>query len=719
MKNSVCTLMFAGAVAAALNPGMGHAQSPAAGASAKVEEIIVTAQRRSERLQDVPVAVTAVKADQLSALGVESALDLNVAAPSLNTTTSNGIFTASIRGVGSFNFAPGVESPVALYVDGVYLAAPLASELTLNNVESVEVLKGPQGTLFGRNATGGLIQIATSTPTAEPEGKFVAGYGNYDTFTGNAYVSGGITDSLAADLAVAGKTQGKGFGRDIVTGTKTGRVKHDVAVRSKVVWTPGSDTTVTLIGNYWDGKDSQGTVVAFPDKFSGFVPGRLNPDLGYDSDSDLDFRKSAWTAGGALKIDHDFSAVRFSSISAYRKGVYTLVEDLDFTPFDVAKLYDKQRDQQFSQEFQLSSIGDSPLKWTTGLFYFHLKSGFVPIVVDLINFPFAGAAIDLTTDQSANSGAVYGQGSYEIFENTNLTLGARYTKERRREISPAQITTIPFLGLTVPEDFESRNDTNSKITYRVSLDHRFSDEVMGYVSWNTGFKSGGFNANSPGTAPYKPETLQAYETGLKTDLFDGRLRLNTAGFYYDYKNIQVQRIDRFALAIQNGPSARIYGFDADFTAVLGDAFSFTGGVNWISPKFKGFPDCPVSSPAGGVPLGISTCNDNQIPFAAKFTASIAANYSTVLRGGKLRASVNAYYNDGYFFESDNVLRQPSYTKLGTTATWTSDRGFSFGLFGKNLTDKQTRAFAATQASGNAVVSYDDPRTYGVTLGYEF
>lgn len=728
MKNSVCTLFLAGAVSAALSPMMAQAQSAESTSTTKVEEIVVTAQRRSERLQDVPVAVTAVKGEQLEALGVQSALDLKAAAPSLNTGAANGFFTSSIRGVGSVNYAPGVESPVALYIDGAYLAAPQASELALNNVQSVEVLKGPQGTLFGRNATGGLIQITTATPSSEPEGKFSVGYGNYDTFTGSGYIGGPLAEGLAADLAFSGRTRKDGYGNNIVTGTDVGEIERDIAVRSKVVWAPGEDTTVTLIGNYWKGEDSTGAIVAFPNKVSGFVntatgfaENRVNPDLDYDSDSNVDFNKRGRTWGGSLKVDHDMSAMRFSSITAYRTGTFHLYEDLDFTPFDVTDLVSRQRDRQFSQELQLSSLGDSRLKWTTGLFYFYLKSGYEPIFLDFTNYPFVGAALDLTGIQSGKSIAGYAQATYELFEDTNLTLGGRYTRERRKELSPELIVIPPVIGPLPPVNFGTRSDTASKFTYRVSLDHRFTDGLMGYVSVNTGFKSGGYNSNEPGTKPYKPETLDAYEIGLKTDLFDQRLRLNFAGFYYDYTNIQVQRIATTALVIENGPSARIYGVDVDFTAILSDAFSLTGGINWISPTFGSFPDCPISQPVGGIPLvqtGTS-CKDNQIPLAAKFSGSLAANYSAKVGMGALQASVSVYNNSGYFFESDNVLDQGSYAKLGSTIKWTSDSGFSVGAFGKNLTDKRTRTFAATQAGGNAVVAYDEPRTYGVTFGYEF
>lgn len=719
MMRSIGVSILAGTAIGVL--ATGRAQSTNAGAAdgpseAKLEEVIVTAQKRNERLQDVPIAVTALKGQQLSALGVESAVDLRVAAPSLNSTSANGYFASSIRGVGSLNFAALAESPVALYLDGVYVAAAQASELTLNNVQSVEVLKGPQGTLFGRNSTGGVIQITTATPSAVTTGKFDVSYANYDTVIGNAYLSGGLTDDLAADIALAARTQGNGWGKDIVTGSEVDRTKHDISIRSKLAWKPGPDTTVTAIGSYWDGAGSPGTNRAYPGKLSGAVPGRVNPDLGYDTDSNIDFVRSGWSASGTLRIDHNFDGVRISSISAYRKAADSEGQDVDFTPVNVESIDVRQGDRQFTQELQVSSTGSSRLKWTGGLYYFDAQSSYQPLA---LYFTAAGLNLTLRDSLTARSGAAYAQATYEILDATNLTLGGRYTTERRGDIDNSQILNIPFLGLTMPAAFPDRHVTADKFTYRVSLDHRFSDEVLAYASVNSGFKSGGYNPNAPTEAPYRPETITAYELGLKTDLFARRLRFNVAGFYYDYGDIQVQRLKNNSIFVFNGASARIYGTDVDLTAVLSNAFTLTGGINWISPQFQDFSTCSVSTPAGGQPLSSRSCDGHQIPFAAKFTGSVAANYSTRVERGALQATANVYFNSGYYFEPDNVLKQPSYAKLGASVKWTSDRGVTIGLFGRNLTQRRTAGFAASQTDGTVLVSYDEPRVFGATLGYEF
>ena len=707
----------------------GHAQTQAAQAenskdpNATLQEIVVTAQKRSENLQDVPIAVSAVNARQLEAAGVTNIVDLHVTVPTLNSASAVGQFTSTIRGVGSFSFGPGIESPIALYIDGVYLASPQASALSLNNIDSIEVLKGPQGTLFGRNATGGLIQVTTAKPSSETHEKLSLSYGNYNTVEGSAYISGQIADGLAADFAFHGKTQGEGYGKNITTGSDTNKLYHDIALRSKWVWR-GDTTTVTLIGDYSNVRDNLNTFTNFPGKLSGFIPGRINPDLGYDTESNRETLHKGWSAGGSLRIEHDFAAVRLMSITAYRKQQYDFKEDLDFTAEDLEWLTQRQIDRQISQEVQLASLNPGRLQWTVGLFYFDMESNYPGFMLGRQNLDFT--QIGINNNQKAQSEAAFGQATYEVLKDTHLTVGMRYTEEVRREVgAELNLTLFPPASfpspvpVTIPIAFPDRKIKFDKVTYRASLDHRFSDDVMAYVSYNKGFKAGGFNTINPGDPPFRPESLDAYEAGIKAELLDRRLRLNLAGFYYNYADMQVPKINVATLSIINGAKARIYGLDLDLTAVVNKSVTLTGGIGWIDPTFTNFPVCPVSSPTGGVPEANGNCTGNQVPFASRFVGSLAGTYTRTLGAGQLEASGNVYYNSGLYYEPDNVLKQGPYTLVGASIKWTSDKGGSVGVFGKNLTDRRTISFAATQGGGNQTVSYAEPRTFGVVLGYEF
>ena len=264
------------------------AGTPAAptGQSYGIEDIVVTAQKRSQNLQNVPIAVSAVTETQLSRAGVKDVVDLKIAVPTLNVTNSAGYLTSSLRGIGSNGFGAGIENPIALYIDGVYYAAPAASLLTLNNISQIEVLKGPQGTLFGRNATGGLIQVTTRDPSSTPAAEFNISYGNYNSVTGNGYVAGPITSNLFMDLAVSGAHQGDGWGTNYFNGKDVQKLDHDIAVRSKLIWEPSDSTKFTLIGDYSDHRDSIANAYrVFRGTVSGYTPNApAFPDIGYNTD---------------------------------------------------------------------------------------------------------------------------------------------------------------------------------------------------------------------------------------------------------------------------------------------------------------------------------------------------------------------------------------------------------------------------------------------------
>ncbi|MDX3910851.1 MAG: TonB-dependent receptor [Sphingobium sp.] len=684
--------------------------------ASQVGDIVVTAQRRSENLQDVPVAVTALSGKQLEATGIDTVLDLKISAPSLNTAAASGIFGSSIRGIGSFGFSPGIESEIALYIDGAYIATPLASELALANVASVEVLKGPQGTLFGRNSTGGLIQVTTATPKQSPEGRFSLEYGSYNDVVGAAYVTGGIAENLAMDLSVRAERR-DGFGKNLTTGSEANGIHHDFVARSKLFWEPGDNTTVTAVGNYWDGRNHLGTGVVLPGTFNAWT-GQQAPDYGKnDYSANIDEALNGWTAGGSLKIEHDMGGVRLMSLSAFRKVNFEITRDLDYSPQSVASLALLQTDKHFSQELQLSSIGNSPFKWVAGVFYFNLKSAYPAILVDLSGSVNA-AAIAINATQRAKSWAGYAQGTYELAEGTNLTLGGRYTTERRSEVNSSQEIRI-VNGPVIPIAYPDRSVTANKFTYRASLDHRLSEALMVYTSTTTGFKSGGYNTNAPGDPSFKPEELTAYEIGAKADVLDRRLRLNIAGFHYDYKNIQVQRVGTFALQTVNGASSRIYGIDADVTAVLSNEFTLSGGAAWLNTKFKSFPGCPISTRDGTVPVAIGSCAGNALPFAAKFSGSLMALYTKRASRGEFQGSASIYYNSGYAAAADNVFRSDRYARIGATVKWTSDNNYSVSLVGRNLTNIRPLQYVGSQTNGTNTGSYLEPRTVSIVVGFNF
>lgn len=556
IRPAIGTMLVCGAAAAL--PAGAWAQGAAADApEGALEEIVVTAQRRSQNLQDVPVAVTALSATAIANANIRSVTDLRVAVPSLNIVNNNGIMSTSLRGVGSTGVNPGFENPVAVYLDGVYLTSTVANFFNLSDVSQVEVLKGPQGTLFGRNATAGLIQITTRTPDGTPTLEARIGYGAYDTIEGRLYAAGGLGEGVAASLSAYGLHMGDGFGRNRTTGADSYRVSRDILVRGKLLVEPAEGTSILLTADY--------STVRRNDLAGIALPGTLNvndlsagpaPDIGYDQIADSPTFKRGWTAGASLRIAQRIGGLTLTGITAYRSSRYTTAFDYDALPRHFSDIRYTQPERQFTQELQLQPASSGGrFVWVAGLFYINARTAYDPF---LFNLYAAGQLLDLVNRQGTESLAGYAQGTYEIARGTNLTLGGRYTTERRRVFDGLMLVTIPAIGATIPVPAADDHATFDRFTFRIAADHRFSDAVLGYASFNRGFKSGGYNTGSPGTPAYRPETIDAYELGLKTDLLGRTLRLNLAGFYNVYRDIQSQNLTMGIISIVNAARARLW-----------------------------------------------------------------------------------------------------------------------------------------------------------------
>jgi outer membrane receptor protein involved in Fe transport len=690
-----------------------------------VGDIVVTAQRRSERLQDVPISVSAISGSALASAGVTNVQDLGQLVPTLSVTSAVGFTITFLRGVGSTAIGPGIENPVAIYLDGVYYASTASSLFDLTNIDRIEVLKGPQGTLFGRNATGGLIQVLTRDPTQDLRVNAHVGYGNYDTFTGDAYISGGIAPNLAADLSVQGGTSGDGYGTNLFNGDDTYRTNHNISVRSKWVLTASDTTTITAIGDFTDQRNSfNAHRLAIGTNAN---PAYNNPPQGgdeWDQNTSTSPLFENRNYGGSLRIEHETGFANISNIAAYRESETQFIFDADYTsvPFLAVDLLD--REKQFSNEFQISSLAGSDLRWTAGIFYFNARGQYDPARVVFNGDgttafpPFPLQVIETFGDQRTESVAGYGQATYEILPATNLTLGGRYTYERRELFGSdrgflADGTAIGPLGPDVNPSI-----TFNKPTFRVSLDHRVSAEVLAYASVNTGFKSGGFNTQNPRDPAYKPEELTAYEVGLKTDLLDRRLRLNLASYYYTYKNIQVPKIGLSSVGIINGASARIYGVEADFEAAVTNNFRLTGGAAYTNAEFEDFPDAPIGTINGGVPVVTGDASGNRIAKTPRLQATLNMDYRIDLADSEVHLNTSINYNSGYFLEADNLFKQPRHVRINASVLWDIADRYTIKAWVNNITNQAIIKYSGTIQDGSRNVSYEAPRTYGITLGYE-
>lgn len=686
--------------------------SDAASTQSGLVEVVVTAQRRTERLQDVPIAVSALSGEQLEQAGAARVVDLSGIVPNLaSRVQANGI-QLYIRGVGANTGAsPGDEPSVSTYIDGMYM--PTGSSVAASsfpNIERVEVLKGPQGTLFGRNATAGVLQIVTRDPSQdELTGEASLGYGRYDTVTAKGYISGPLTSWLAADLALFKEEQDDGLGRNVYNGRET-FAYDDLGLRSKWLITPAEGTEIRVIGDYHRYESDSPQYQLAQSGRSGLnpiyvYPGAFNTQGNFDPLNDLE------EFSASIKLDQDIGDLHFANQATYRDFENQVRQDLDSTPIAAldADLYGEAR--TITNEAQLFGPTDSRLEWMVGAFYFDLEGGYEPFH-QVGSVTGANAFLDTYTWQDIKSFSPYAQGTYALTDATKLTLGLRHTSETRefsaRVEGPSGVITGPITDELKSKDW----------TWRVALAHEFTPDVSGYVSYNRGIKSGGYSMTSPTAPAYEPEQLDAYEVGMKTELLSGALRLNLAAFYYDYQDVQVRQNAAGFNIVTNAASGESLGLDFDYAWQVTDSFKLTGGMGWLpTAEFTDYENAPHVGPSGGATT-FASATDNRLTNSPELTASTAGQYEWLLANEQsLLANIGITYEGYSYANPDNRVKYPERTLVNASVTW--NRGdFSAEVWLRNAFDEEYYTYRSNNGFGDLQVR-GLPRTYGVRLTQKF
>jgi iron complex outermembrane receptor protein len=698
--------------------GAAHAAETSAASSADssggVEEVVVTAERREQNVQRVPIAISVISAKSAEQIGVRTTQDLATAVPGVTYNQSLSGATFYIRGVGQSDVNPGQELPVSIYVDGVYLATPTGGLFSLNNIERVEVLKGPQGTLFGRNATGGVIQVVTKDPEQTPSADISIGYANYDTLSGSLYGTTGIADNLAADIAIYAYNQGDGWGKNVFTNTPIYR-SSEFNARTKWLWTPDAATTVTLAANYASVYADVGAADAiYPGSTA--VGGYTSSGF-YNINSEIARPHSDYkTWGLSLTADRDLSWAELKSISSFQNLNEHTTYDNDSTPVYLVDALRNYPAQTFTQELQLLSPSDSKIQWIAGFYYLNDRVALDPLT---IKGPGLGAGPTFQLFrygvQHTQSYAGYGEVTWPLFAGTNLITGARYTIDER-QFHDQDINT---LGSHIPPV----NDTDkwSKPTWRAVLDHQFDPDVYGYIQYSTGFKSGQFNMIAPTSPPVLPETLSDYEAGLKTQLFNGRVTLNIAGYFYNYDNIQLTRVIIGGTQTFNAAAAQAKGIDVDSAIKVSDNFSLTGALSYFDGTYTSFPNAPgtVPKPGGGNATVSFDASGNSMIFAPKFQAAVGGVYTIPSDVGDFSLQGEYSYNSGYYFAVDNRVKQPAYSMVNASVEWTApSKRWSLRFWGKNLANAKISTYFSEAAYGD-FSGPAAPLTFGAELSMHF
>ncbi|KQX19438.1 hypothetical protein ASD39_16165 [Sphingomonas sp. Root50] len=728
MLVSACAASTAWAQQAPAEPAQAAAADAPAGG---IGDIIVTAQKRAENVQDIPLAITAVSGSMLAQRQVTSVDQLSTVAPSVNFGTYGGAARIAVRGIGFDTVNPGAEGRIAYHVDGVYISRPGAQLGTFFDVERVEVLRGPQGTLYGRNATGGSINVITRAPTTNPSGYANITVGNYGRVAVEAALSGPITDGLEARLAVTSNNRG-GYGKNLYTGNGIDDANQRGA-RAMLRLHPADTLTVDLAADYYRENDNAYGLHYFG-QYNPAVPlrgaalGGTPTTRTRDINSEFDPTNKRELYGFAGTVTLDLGDVTLKSLTAYRHSDYRVLTDLDLTQLNLSYFPFFERAHQFSEELQLSGgWGDS--KWIVGGYYFREKIfGGSQVTRNLLltggaNRMTNGYRAEGTTNTEAL--AVFGQLDLAVSDAFKVIVGGRYGHETiriadtfqldfARDYSPtAAVLPLPGFPRT------ARTSANA-FTPKVGVEYGLADDALLYATVSRGFKSGGFNlgVNVPA---FDPEKIWAYEAGLKFTTADRGLRANLATFYYDYSNLQVSKVINSSVVTENAASADLYGGELELTAIPAEGVQFDGTMSYLFSKYKDFSSLDPARPA----LGVLDLEGNRLTQAPKWTINAGAQYSWPMAGGELTVRGELNYVSRVFFTAFNVnsVGQKGNSKFNAYLNFADDDNhWSASLFVRNITDKVTFAngLVSSAVFGSPITgSVSPPRTFGAMVGYRF
>ncbi|MCC7248264.1 MAG: TonB-dependent receptor [Lysobacter sp.] len=697
-------------------------------------DIVVTAQRRSERLQDIPMAVTALSGETFERGPIVNLIDVQSSVPNLNISPRVGSGVVAIRGIGFAVVTAGAEGSVALHADGVYQSRPFAALSGLFDVSRIEVARGPQGTLYGRNATGGAINIISNQPTAQPSGYVELSYGNYNDLSLEGAVSGPLAgDKLLARIA-AKVEERDGFGRNLTSGKDIDDLKTR-AVRGMLEFRPSAGASFLLQGDYFKRDDAAGAThyigcLAVCNAFNATTRGYTIPADRRDVFSDLDQVNRAEDYGVALISRVELPFADLSSLTAYRSGSLINVFDTDGTAQPGANISREENFRTFSQEFQLSGTSE-PLDWLVGLYYFHERNyarangRFPPYVAPVASVYFQGGI------QKTNAYAAFGELNFHVTPALTLIAGGRYSKERKHIIDERLYLNGPGGAITARQAAPSatvRCTVCLGLPDRVSFDaftpkfgarYEFSSDRQVYVTAQKGFKSGGFAIGAV-TPSFEPETLWSYEAGIKARWFDRALTTNLAVYHYDYKDLQLGQVLTTSSIVTNAARAKVDGAELEWNLALGDHLKLDGFGAYNHARFTSYQ----SRNPGITSSPIFDLSGNLLPNAPKWTGKIGAEYTEPAFAGSLTVRGEFFASSRVFFSEFNnaINSQKPYEFVNAYIRYDGPNDWSLNLYMNNFFNKTVAAGGALVSpltGGFVLQQYLPPRVYGIRIIKKF
>lgn len=710
-----------------------------------ITDIVVTAEKRSSTLQRTPIAIAAYDQSALDSKGVVDVTSIQSQVPSLKFTVPQGVVQITLRGAGNDSVTTGADNGVGFHYDGVYIGNPAGGLADIWDVERVEVLRGPQGTLYGRNTTGGAINIIPAKPTADFEAKGDFTYGSYNFLRARAALNLPISDGVAARFAVT-RSSRDGFLKNTNPAGKDGADLDLWTARGILAIEPSDSLKFTLVGTYSENDDNSSSPVRVGANYPRGGPANLlttiystvpakttDPRVTNRNLNESTLLRFYGTAG---TLEWDFGPATIRSTTSYYKSRRRTISDWDDSPLNYIALDTGDAGRQFTQEVTLISNPGGKLDYILGVYHYDFNNA-NRVIVDIGEIdgarpgPFVGTDIFLDVDDTLNlrSHAVYGQLTYHFSDALRLTGGLRYNWDKK---SSSTLIHPPVVGappVVPPPSFQLAFDIDAEWeepTGKIAIDYDISRNNMIYASYSHGYKAGAINPQDPATPTTNKELVDSWEIGSKNYFFDRTVQFNVSAFYAKYKDVQINIFPVTSAILVNVPGGSAKGIEVDFVLEPTANFRIDGSLGFIDSKYDGFATGNPRFPTGPNSLRQDQIGGNPLINTPKYTFAVGAQYEVDAFGGEVAFrgdfSHRSHINFDIFGNTD--MQQEGVTKTDLRVSWTSpSQRFTFQAFVLNLENEDVKS-AMLRPGGILgadvpLAWYAPPRTWGGSVSFKF
>jgi len=691
--------------------------TPVRASDSGIADIVVSGRKRvrAEELQKTPLAITALNAEQLQSANIRTLVDIGRTTPnaSLQPSAQRGVQNFTIRGMGLSGTTVSDEPTVGIFQDGVYWGSNYGALGDTFDLEGVEILRGPQGTLFGRNVTGGAVTIRSARPSQTPEARLMAGIANGTMYEGSAVLNNPLTDTLAARVAVLGRFN-NGLYHNVTNDSSYGEA-NTIIVRPSIKWQPSSDFDVTLLGEYYklygDPMVARGispTTIPGAAPTAAQLAGYTSPKDFFSTNPGFEGFNQVDVYFGVLEANWKVGPGTLTSVTGYRKVRSRNNYDADgFPPSSFAQFVANDQ-HQWSSELRYAADLTDWLSGTAGIYYFDQDVNYG----ESRELSGGASRVAAAATLKNESYAAFAELDIKPVEALTITVGGRYTKEKKVATSAAfgrcsyDLSTCTY---QTADPYKAHN-----FSPKIGVAYQASQQLLIFGSYTRGFRSGGFSLRgTPLGAPYEAETVKAFEAGFKSDLFDRHVRLNGTVYYNKFDNLQrtVLGVDPILGVVQsvfNAANATIKGAELELIVAPVQGLTLTGSYGYTDAKYKNYQ-------------GFANPQDLEFVRVPKHTAAGSIDYKTPVGDGSIAAHAGVTYTGHYFFNDANTptLEQDGYILADANLAYTTASDITFTLYSRNLLNKKYAVWGSTLGALGQNIFPGEPRTYGVRVTANF